>query len=492
MMLRYQGARAFVEAKFAKNRLEINVRGPVFRTIVGLVEKIVEEVEHSQEHYPGVTFRQMVRSPHHPEGFVGIPTCLQVLLKPKDQQTIYCPETKKPIDCEQLLVSSGIIEPANPNAKFFWTRNPTSDWDKMDRFSVYDIVSDSGFYRRIPRTTRVPRQTLSMESLNLIKDLEIPKSPVVIKAPIAPKDESAQLDEAENSELPKNENMDAAKVEQEAENQETDVATTTGSPEYLEAPKVESEPAPNGDNTAEIPSPPQNLENSVGNHSEIPAKMTSLEEETGKLSDILKILQLDFSSVQRACAVFNRENYDSFETYRRMIVAKQKAGLKLLQKDWKELEDVRERNIIYKHFEDYTKKFDWNGMEKLYPFAIEIDEASITDFFHFGIRQFEKSTKGFGRGWYFTNNITAHQERIENVKHYLICFINVGMVYPATENPGEEGALTNCKNGYQSHYTLVDQTGNINLKDVNSPKTEGVIVVFEDRQILPAFLISLS
>jgi len=109
----------------------------------------------------------------------------------------------------------------------------------------------------------------------------------------------------------------------------------------------------------------------------------------------------------------------------------------------------------------------------------------------------------YGKGMYFTSNVEYAVNifsRLDN-RVVLVSFVNIGNPYPCIENPNtprESLIGRNIKQGYDSHYAVVDGSGLpleksqvMNLAN-SDKRAYDEMVIGEEQQILPCYLVFLG
>jgi hypothetical protein len=101
----------------------------------------------------------------------------------------------------------------------------------------------------------------------------------------------------------------------------------------------------------------------------------------------------------------------------------------------------------------------------------------------------------FGKGIYFTTSMpyTLPYALLKRRPAVIVSYVNAGNVWPVTEEHNGPRSLKGgaIKSGYNSHIALTNKSGSVYHADVDDTVCDEIVIA-QESQILPAFLIELS
>jgi len=163
----------------------------------------------------------------------------------------------------------------------------------------------------------------------------------------------------------------------------------------------------------------------------------------------------------------------------------------------KDTETLAMRTFVYGAYVARVNTFPWNEEESTCPI---IAVSHGTDFevamsiAQKGFAALASLDEGFyGKGIYFTSYCLYTVPYITNRKQpaILISLANLGNPYPVTESHKNEVSLLGAaiKSGYQSHYVLTHKNGDV--LDVEQPAHYDEVVISQESQVVPIYLLKL-
>jgi len=217
-----------------------------------------------------------------------------------------------------------------------------------------------------------------------------------------------------------------------------------------------------------------------------------------KLSTLFKgYLGGGSTDIERAYAVYNPVLVGNFANAHKIQKSRwQQSPALFYAKKWA-MKDEGSKNIVYQHYLQFKSQFLWNGNEdpvSIVPALHGASEGVAWSIVRSGFAALSSLDAGYyGKGVYFStdSNYISPYFAKSDVPAILVNFILPGNVFPVTEDhTGSEKLLGSAmKAGYQSHYVLVDNKGSI-PEDYDDPSVLfSEIVVEQESQIVPAYII---
>jgi len=207
-----------------------------------------------------------------------------------------------------------------------------------------------------------------------------------------------------------------------------------------------------------------------------------------------------------ATVIFNDLLITGFEFFYKSMLGRTRFRNKDIQQlDPLEWEDPR-RSYFEHHFIALLDSFLWNRSSqiKLVPAFHGVNSDSIDSICQNGFACVATTDEGFyGKGIYFTSDLeyaSQYAKKEESgVRNILVALLIPGDFFPVVEHPHEPNSYYGkaAKSGVQSHYTLVKkeskQTAYPIDKDelFNAKRHANEVVVFQDSQALPLFLLKI-
>jgi len=99
---------ALIQVDLQKNLITLKVRGENILKCRELMDRVIEYIEIATENYENVQWNQMVVSSYDQDTFISLEDCRQEVTKVREERNLVCPKTKKQLDVELLLFSTGI------------------------------------------------------------------------------------------------------------------------------------------------------------------------------------------------------------------------------------------------------------------------------------------------------------------------------------------------------------------------------------------------
>jgi len=202
-------------------------------------------------------------------------------------------------------------------------------------------------------------------------------------------------------------------------------------------------------------------------------------------------------------AISNEKLLTNFENYCDTLQAKHRANPALFKKDdWKLMPEVHSQ---------FSTKYSWNDGKRprVIPMLQGTTEGAAWQICQQGFGVVGTTDDGFyGAGVYFTSkfgyaNKYARSD-LEGTKTFIVGMVIPGNSFPVVEHPfaadgsgkanpsGFKGKA--CRTGYQSHFTVVDDTNIDTAFPVKGPfdwtSMADELVIFEGAQALPIFVFS--
>jgi len=158
------------------NYLNISVRSKDKQLAINFMDELTRYIKEVGEIYPGITFKQMVRSPLSDEdkGFIDLEDCLKDFQKPPDKRTLKCPATRNFVDSEALLNHAGMLGVGNVTEREnWWNFKPDFGWvtvRKVNEYSTLEFISHGQVknheYKHLLEMVLTPKQAFLMKKIN--------------------------------------------------------------------------------------------------------------------------------------------------------------------------------------------------------------------------------------------------------------------------------------------------------------------------------------
>jgi len=94
----------------AENRFSLILRGPSRKECLDFLREIYQNVLPVSKIYPGLRWREKIRSPHLDQSVLEIEDCMADYKKDPGMRNLVCPITQLPVNPESLLVAAGLID----------------------------------------------------------------------------------------------------------------------------------------------------------------------------------------------------------------------------------------------------------------------------------------------------------------------------------------------------------------------------------------------
>ena len=222
-----------------------------------------------------------------------------------------------------------------------------------------------------------------------------------------------------------------------------------------------------------------------------------------KFNFVAAQLGFDPKVATKVFAISNEKLLTNFENYRDALYGKHRASAALFKKDdWLTMSEALQRKEFIAWHSTFSSKFSWNDQSKprVIPMLQGTSEAAVWQICQQGFGVVGTTDDGYyGAGVYFTSKLGYADKYARNgadgSKPFIVSVVVPGNTFPVVEHPftnpnGFKGKA--CRNGYQSHFTLVDGkdistafplTGHIDPATVADE-----LVTFEGAQALPLFV----
>jgi len=213
-----------------------------------------------------------------------------------------------------------------------------------------------------------------------------------------------------------------------------------------------------------------------------------------------KQLHGDKYTITKIYGLQNESLLHIFEHYQDKLFNQWRVNPKLFRKDdWKDSECAW-RTWISEKLKDHIENFEWNNNQQVpvVPMIHGTNEGAVWQICQTGFTTVSTVDAGwFGKGMYFTSDAPYALDYYckannEGEKIVIIAFVIPGNVYPVIEDPHEEGENSlkgkPFKNGYQSHFTVVNTEG-LPCKIDHKEDKYSELVVFQEAQILPKYVL---
>ena len=221
-------------------------------------------------------------------------------------------------------------------------------------------------------------------------------------------------------------------------------------------------------------------------------------------------LGFDPKVATKVFAVSNEKLLTNFEGYRDILYAKHRVDSVALFKkdDWMTMLEAEQRKEFIDWHSDLCGKFSWNDKTRprVVPMLQGTSEAAAWKICQQGFGVVGKTDDGFyGAGVYFTSKLGYADKYAKSgpdgSKPFIVSMVIPGNSFPVVEHPfTADGSSANpsgfkgkaCRNGYQSHLTLVDGRDLNTAFPVRGPIDAATaadeLVTFDSSQALPLFV----
>uniref|UniRef100_A0A6B2L0H9 SAM domain-containing protein n=1 Tax=Arcella intermedia TaxID=1963864 RepID=A0A6B2L0H9_9EUKA len=160
------------------------------------------------------------------------------------------------------------------------------------------------------------------------------------------------------------------------------------------------------------------------------------------------------------------------------------------QPPWKKSSNVKEREIVKSYVDALIQKCPWNtGGVPIIPMAHGTDPKTAWKIAETGFASICKLDEGwYGRGIYLTSDL---HYCLDYGDFIIVGLVVTGQIYPVTTADSLSGK--SALPGYQSNYVVVQNGGDcVNPTKEGMTSYEDELIVFNDTQVLPLFIIELS
>ena len=194
--------------------------------------------------------------------------------------------------------------------------------------------------------------------------------------------------------------------------------------------------------------------------------------------------------ISKVTAIYNQTLTISFiNQWKIMMTRKEKDSDQFFVNTYSKNE---EKVKIMKHFEDVCNNMS-DTILPLVPVLHGTDLSVAKKIAATGFASLSSLDAGYyGKGIYFTSHLLYTLPYCGGKRNpaVIISYLNMGNIFPVTEDhKGAKSLLGSAlKSGYNSHYVLTNKEGNIYDKGIICDE----IVVGQESQILPAFIITLD
>jgi len=207
-------------------------------------------------------------------------------------------------------------------------------------------------------------------------------------------------------------------------------------------------------------------------------------------------------------AISNDKLLTNFENYRDTLYAKHRANPGLFKKeDWMTMPEAQQRMEFIAWLYTFSDRFGWNDKSKprVVPMLQGTSESAVWQICQQGFEVVGTLDEGFyGAGVYFTSKLgyadKYAKSGADGSKPFIVSMVIPGNSFPVVEHPFATNGSSNpsgykgkaCRNGYQSHFTLVDGR-DINTAfplrgHIDPAPAADELVTFEGAQALPLFV----
>jgi len=145
--------KSIVIIDLAKNQLYIAFREKGRKECVELMNTMADHVIECANLYPGLTFRQMVKSPEAEDALIDLEEIRKDYEKPVKERMFLCPKTRNLLDSEKLMLLAGLIDEAEKPLSMWWSFGDEVEWkrhadeDNSISFYTVHIMSDGQLKR---------------------------------------------------------------------------------------------------------------------------------------------------------------------------------------------------------------------------------------------------------------------------------------------------------------------------------------------------------
>jgi len=213
-------------------------------------------------------------------------------------------------------------------------------------------------------------------------------------------------------------------------------------------------------------------------------------------------LGFDPGVATKVFAIANETLFRIFEGYRDTLYAKHRANSGLFMKeDWNTMLEAEQRLKFITWLYAFSDRFHWNDKSrpKVIPMVQGTSEAAVWQICQQGFGVVGTTDDGYyGAGVYFTSKLGYADKYAKSgpdgSKPFIISMVIPGNSFPVVEHPfADPGGFKGkaCRNGYQSHFTVVDgrSLNAFPIKVHIDPTTAAdELVTFEGAQALPIFV----
>jgi len=199
--------------------------------------------------------------------------------------------------------------------------------------------------------------------------------------------------------------------------------------------------------------------------------------------------------------ISNKRLFTDFQNYRDSLHGQhQKRADKFKSSDWKKEPKAQQREAYLKWYTKYSEKCPWkhDGKPEVIPMLQGTSDDGVWQICQNGFGKTGATDDGFyGAGVYFTSKLnyaSQYSKAGPDGKPFVIVAVTPGNTFPVVEHPSRSGTYKGkgCRNGYQSHFTLVDGRDKNSAFPIEGPIDETILadelVTFDHSQPLPLFV----
>eukprot|EP01126_Amoeba_proteus_P002306 TRINITY_DN10725_c0_g2_i7.p1 TRINITY_DN10725_c0_g2~~TRINITY_DN10725_c0_g2_i7.p1 ORF type:complete len:398 (+),score=69.59 TRINITY_DN10725_c0_g2_i7:1019-2212(+) len=207
----------------------------------------------------------------------------------------------------------------------------------------------------------------------------------------------------------------------------------------------------------------------------------------------------DLMNIKEVYAVFNQILISSFcNTYQILCHRSQKNPTLFMKKTWVLSSRPEEKKKVFDFYKERASHYSWNNSKPvdIFPLIHGTDFPISQAIASTGFASLSSLDAGwYGRGIYFTSFLVYALPYCLSRKDpaLIISFVTLGNVNPICEHPQKEGNYVGkaIEAGYHSHYVCVDNDGYPPSKLSSTTKVFDEVVVSQEAQIAPVYIIRL-
>jgi len=215
--------------------------------------------------------------------------------------------------------------------------------------------------------------------------------------------------------------------------------------------------------------------------------------------------QMGFSPTlaTKVYAISNKILLDTFGKHRGLIHHKHQNHEENFKKDdWLTLADSVQRRAYLTQFAAYAGTCPWKHdlLPKVIPMLQGTSEKEVWQICQNGLSKTGETDSGYyGSGVYFTSKLSYASQYAKadpggKGKPFVLAVVTPGNLFPVVEKPSDRVNYRNqgCRNGYQSHFTIVDGRSKVSAFPIQGPIDPAIaadeLIIFQEAQALPIFV----